>query len=198
MEPEDILFTDGSDNTPGLAVQQVMYAPVEDIEYMPCKCDDDTPGTFNELGTISQNIRMKANKGFKRLYFTDETGQLDDELVGETDGKAIKNMLNFFHPGEKPAILGFTAWAKNKKGFVFIVQDKDCHVRVFGNTCTPAKMITSKGGTKAKSGDRKGRDFSFEYTSSTPAPYFTGSVDLTGGTVYSAGGAQDFQTLFVN
>jgi hypothetical protein len=198
MEPEDILFTDGSDNTPGLAVQEVMYIPVEDIESMPCKCDDDSPGSFDELGTVSGDIVLKANKGFKRLYFTDETGELADELVGETDGMAVKNSLMIFHPGEKASILGFTAWAKNKKGFVFIAKDKDCHQRLFGNTCIPAKMKVSKGGTKAKSGDRKGREMTFEYVASTPAPYFTGRVDLTGGTIYSTGGANDFQTLFVN
>lgn len=198
MEPEDILFTDGSDNTPGLAVQQVMYIPVEDIASMPCKCDDDTPNNFEELGTVSGNIVLKHNKGFKRLYFTDETGELADELVGETDGKAIKNTLNFLHPGEKAEILGFSSWAKNKKGFVFIVQDKDCNVRVFGNTCTPAKMVLSKGGTKMKQGDRKGREFSFEYVASQVAPYFTGQVDLTGVSGYSTGDANDFQTLFVN
>lgn len=197
MEPEDILFSDGSDNTPGLALQEVMYAPVEYIESMISKCDT-TPGSFEQLGTDSNNIVMKANKGFKRLYFTDETGELMDEVVGETDGKAIKNSLKFFHPGESAEILGFTSWAKNKKGFVFICKDKDCNVRRFGSLETPAKLATAPGGTKAKNGERKGREFTFEYTAADAAPYFTGAVDLTGAAVYSTGGASDFQTLFVN
>lgn len=197
MEPEDILFTDGSDNTPGLAVQEVMYIPVEDIDSMPCKCDGTAPTTFAGLGTISANIVLKDDKSFRRMYFTDETGELMDELVGEIDGKAVKNSLKFFHPGESAEILGFTSWAKNKKGFVFIVKDKDCNVRVFGNTCTPAKLVSAPGGTKAKNGDRKGREFTFEYTAADVAPYFTGKVDLAG-VGYGSGSAKDFQTLFVN
>jgi hypothetical protein len=198
MEPEDILFSNGSDNTPGLAEQIVEYIPVEDIESMQCKCDGNDPTNFEQIGTMSSDIVLKANKGFKRLYFTDETASLDHEVVGETDGKAIKNTLDFFHPGDSAQLIGFLSYAKNKKGFVFVVKDKDCKERVFGNTCIPAKLATGKGGTMKKSGERKGTTISFEYTAADVAPYFTGRVDLTGGTVYSAGGAQDFQTLFVN
>lgn len=197
MEPEDILFEQGSNNTPGLALQQVMYAEVEDIASMPCGCDNPTPAGFAQSATIIDNIVMKNGKQFSRLYFTEETAEVMDEVIGETDGKAVKNTLKFFHPGESAQILGFTGYAKNRKGFVFLVKDRDCNVRVFGNTCNPAKLVTAPGGTKAKAGDRKGREFTFEYTDSIPAPYFNGHVDLTG-TGYASGSSTDFQTLFVN
>ena len=197
MEIEDILFDQGGNNTPGLGQQEILYVPVEDIASMTCGCNEGSPTNFDGVGTMEDNIVLKPGKQFARLYFTDETGELSDDVVGETDGKAIKNMLKFFHPGESAKILGFVSYAKNRKGFVFLAKDKDCKLRVFGNTCTPAKLVTAPGGTKMKNGDRKGRDFSFEYTSGEVAPYFAGKVDLTG-SGYASGSATDFQVLFVN
>jgi len=80
MEPEDVLFT-GGNNTPGLAKQALMYAYVEDISSMQCGCDDSAPAHFTDIGTMQEDIVMKSGKSFHTIYFTDETADLNHEVV---------------------------------------------------------------------------------------------------------------------
>lgn len=187
MNIQDLLWADGNDNTAGIQ-QAVYYAPLDDIATLPEPQVDvsNASGEFEQLVTISDNIIMKSGKVFRKMYVTLKNGSLKCETVGELDGKSYKNTLEFFHPGSKPQVLGFSQWAKNSS-LIFLIPEADGQVRILGHKGYPAKLVNAPHDTGTKPEDTKGFKFSFESYRKGPAPVFTGQVQLQG----SASGAVD-------
>jgi hypothetical protein len=196
IDLSDVTHLAGSDNTPG-GQRKVLFARFEDIDIMPQPDVDNSAGTgsLDQLVTISQNIRMLPYKKFYELYITPETGKLTDKLIGELDGMSFENVVDLFHPGTSPQILGLIQWAKNSD-LIILFPEIDGKVRVIGHKGYPAKMSVGDVTTGQKAADRKGATMSFRSVRKGPSPIFTGKIDLMG-SGYGSGDADNYQTTSI-
>lgn len=171
----DLLHTDGSLNMGSIQVE-AYYAPVGDFLVMPEV--PNAPATLAEAAVIASNFTFKTGKCFKKMYITQDKGSVNDEIVGERDGKSFMNKLQAFHPGTKAEMLGFAALAANT-GFIFIVVEADGQMRVIGSKAFPGKIDTGTITTSQTTAGLKGFTFEIGCASKTPAPIYTGTVALT-------------------
>lgn len=175
-----ITWPAGEDNTPGIQ-QNVYFADMNDIETLPQPDKDDSngPGKFEDLVTISKDIKMKEGKTFHQLYCTLEKGQLTDEVQGDLDAKSYMNQITVYHPGTRAKALGFRQWAKNSN-LVIIFFEQDGTKRILGHQAYPAKLESDSGGTGQSIDDAKGSEMVFKSARKGPAPIFTGKVTVPG------------------
>lgn len=179
----DIGHTQGQANMGGL-VRKIYYAPIDDIL------------TFPELAVaggvktdVGSNFVMKTNKEFVQIYFTDGTGKFDDTTVGERDGRSKENMLEFFHPGNKEAILAFERFALNTPCVVIAVDSEGQQI-LFGavnlddsttdltGDC-PAYLESSNGTSGAARADKRGKTFQFKASATHGPIIYVGTIPLT-------------------
>ena len=176
---EDVLWAQGKDNMGGL-VGDIYFCPTEDVDFT-------TPPTLT--GNTIDAIAVKAGKKFFRVYHTRGTGKIDDNIIGERDGKAYENMLEFFHPGNSEAMQKFKRLVKNTPG-VWVAKDTDGKFRVLGIVALgeegseivsldmPAYVDTAPGTTGAAVEERRGTTMTVRSESPHP-PLFLNTVPPT-------------------
>jgi hypothetical protein len=121
------------------------------------------------------DVVMKAGKKAFTFYSTDDTAEMQVNLVGETDGLSFEQKLMVFNPGLKKKLLGFIAAAKNENLFL-IAQDNEGQYYLLGDSKRAAKMAPGDGiGTGKATADRKGANLTFVFKTNTPRVY-TGDV----------------------
>jgi len=178
MTPKTIIWQDGSNNTPGI-IQAVAVVRHSDVKTWPSLSEPDpaaSTGDIEDLQVLTDDLVLKDDVTAKTIYLTDESGDLIDELQGETDGKSFKHTLKFLHPGEGNAPRGFANWCKNH-GLVFLIKRKDNGlIYMMGSEHQPVKISKSAGTLGMKASDRKGREFEFVCNGTGPCPELQGDV----------------------
>lgn len=172
--PEHVLWEDGQDNPGGLQTV-AFYAPIsafadDGIPQVPAN-----PVAFAEAVEISTDFVFKPGEGFRKLYLTEDTGMMEDESIGERDGKSWRNKMKAFHPGTKAEALGFARWANNT-GLIWVVVEADGQKRIVGSEQFPAKIDTNVITTTETTDGRRGQTLESSCASITPAPIYTGNV----------------------
>jgi len=179
----DLNHVQGQANMGGL-VRKIYYAPIDDILTFPVLAAAGGVKTAAE-----SNFIMKEGKEFIEIYFTDGTGKFDDTTVGERDGRSKENMLEFFHPGNKEAILAFERFALNTPAVVIAVDSESQQV-LFGavnlddsstaltGDC-PCYLESSNGTSGAARADRRGKTFQFKASATHGPLIYVGAVPLT-------------------
>lgn len=177
---EDLLWAAGKPNMGGL-VGDVYAVPVDDID------DTQLPTLDADGVSLTGNFVLKADKKFARIYHTRGTGKLDENTVGDRDGKSFENMAEFFFPGMEKTV------AKWKKDYVntpmlVIVKETSGGMRVIGITvleddslslALPAYIESIAGTTGAAAADRRGSTFQVKAEAPHPPLYYSGTIDLT-------------------
>lgn len=174
LDFEDIEGTAGQDNTAGIQ-QNVYFINHQDVDTHPTfpKIEDGTD--LASLVTVTDDIVLKLLKKAFKVEVTLETGAGTSDTQGEMDGMSFKNGLTFLIPGNKANADGFARYAKNGS-FYLLYFEQDGAPRLLGHPGYPAKLVSAPGTTGQKTGDRKGRTFTFNSVWSGPAPIFTGKV----------------------
>lgn len=180
----DLNWTQGQQNLGGL-VGNIYYAPVEDILTFPVL----TAAGSLETAAAS-NFTMKTGKEFIQIYHTPETGKIDDNVIGEIDGKGFENFLDFFFPGSKLEVRNFSRFAlntpcvviaKNTNGqfeLIGVVNLDDTTTTLTGDI--PAYLQQANGTTGAARADRRGRSFQFRQPGCPHPPViYKGTIPLT-------------------
>lgn len=173
---ESINWPDGQDNIGGIETK-VYWAPLADVCQLPEPKDLDAASSFSDLVTISTDITFKSGKGWHEMYITPDTGSVNDESVGEVDGKSFKNKFVGFHPGTRAEMLGWARWANNTN-LVFLVPEADGQVRLLGSKQFPAKVEVMNPSTGEATEARKGTQMEFSCPRVSPAPIYSGAIDL--------------------
>jgi hypothetical protein len=180
----DLKWTQGQQNL-GCIVGDIYYCPVEDILTFPVL----TAAGSLETAAAS-NFVCKTGKEFISIYHTPETGKIDDNVIGEIDGKGFENFLDFFFPGSKLAVRDFTRFALNTP-CVVIAKNTNGQYEIIGvvnldettTTLTgdiPAYLQTANGTTGAARADRRGRAFQFRQPGCPHPPIiYKGTIPLT-------------------
>jgi len=187
MAFEDILWTQGQDNMGGL-VGDLYFVPIEDIDFT-------TPPTLDADGvTISGAITLKALKKWFRIYHTRGTGKIDDNVVGERDGRSFENLCEFKFPGDTKEVIAFKRQVLNTP-IALIGRDPQGNYRILGitvikNQSTSLDELTldfpayieSAPGTTGLGSDAKGHTFQVKCEAISPPLFYEGTIDLDAGT----------------
>lgn len=179
----DLLWPQGKDNMGGL-LGKLYYSPVEDIDAA------NLPTLDTDGVTLTGDFACKTGKRFYEVYCTRGTGQLQDETVGERDGKSQENMVDFFIPGSLKDVEAFKRRVQNTP-VVVICSDTDGNFRVIGVVALgaegseevsldmPAYLETKTGTTGAAGTDRRGTSFQFKAEAPHSALFYDGTIPLT-------------------
>lgn len=173
----DLTWADGQKNMGGLQVIGY-YTTVDECTTIPVLFEN--PATAAEevsLDHTTTPFAFETGGCFKKLYMTPETSKVDDEPQGETDGQSFVHKGEFVYPGTKPEALAYAAAVNNSK-MLFILIESNGQMRVIGSKAFPARCKV-KATTGTKTADRKGITIEVYSYGDTPAPIYTGDIELT-------------------
>jgi len=180
MAFEDILWPQGQQNMAGL-VGGIFFIPKEDLGALPALAQ------AGDL-VLAADLLPAQTKEFIEIYHTPETGKIDQNTIGEIDGMANENVLEFFVPGNSEAVSKFKRLVINTSG-VWIAKDTDGNYRILGvsvldpagtvlSSELDAKVSAASGTTGQGRGDRRGTTFTVTFKAPHDPLFYTGVVTL--------------------
>lgn len=184
MAFEDILWAQGNDNMSGL-VGDLYFVPLEDV-------DTSTIPTLDTDGvTVTSAVVLKTNKKWFKIYHTRGTGKIDDNTVGERDGRSFENIYEFKFPADTKELVAFKRQIKNTPMLV-LGKDAQGNFRILGLNVTkdpatgndvltfdfPAYIESAAGTTGAASGDAKGHTFQVKAEGNASPLFYESTIDL--------------------
>lgn len=169
----DLLHSDGEENIGGTA-QEHYIAPWDKVTQWPTVVGTSTLG---DGVTLEGSWGFASGECFTKLYSTLDTGEVQDKMVGESDGKSYESTFELFYPGSKAEALDLISRMKNR-GCVLIAREATGKKRVLGNSLFRAVMKEGSFKTGKKTSERKGTMIVFETRGYTPAPILPDSVSI--------------------
>jgi hypothetical protein len=157
---------DCTGNVSGIA-PKLIYGYYEDVAVWPDEplpADSDSPLSLEESATLEGDVVMKqGTRGFS-LEFTEDTGSLTINPVGEPDGGQMEYTLTLIKARLAKKILGFMNAALGRKMF-FIVQDENGVYYLMGNKRRGCTYVTGGDGatTGTTSSDRNQASLQFKF-----------------------------------
>lgn len=176
MNPENILWPDGQENMGSLR-RLAYYARLSDIDSLPAVPDLDDATSFADAVTLDGNITFNSGAGWHKFYCTQDTGMLEDTIVGERDGKSYHSKIKLFHPGKRSELLGWQRVFANTD-MVWLVQDAEGQYRVIGSDAFPAEVETAVNSIPETAEGRSGLTVEIGCASRGPAPIYSGVITL--------------------
>jgi hypothetical protein len=125
--------------------------------------------------TISTNLTLAAGKAFAVWEFTEETAKVDENAVGEADGKSFEDMIDFFIPGDDATKAYQFSQMLNDR-FIAITKDGNGNIKIHGDLDRPMRLETQSFTTGAANADRKGTSFQLKCNASHKAYWYTGTI----------------------
>lgn len=143
---------------------RLVYGYHEDVAVWPEEPDGSTaPVSLDAAGELVGDVVMKPGTKAFVLDFTEDVGNHQMAVVGETDGLHVDHTLNIIKAKIKSRILGFMAAAMDRKMFFIVEDENDTHY-LMGNKKRGASMVASDGTvTGTGSGDRNQTTLQFKF-----------------------------------
>jgi hypothetical protein len=171
----------------GLEFKAVTDGPLENIGGIPCKIYYAPHGdiaAYPKLPALDGKVGMDSlvqltslpvfhqGKCYYPIDVTLEKGALSDDDQGELGGKSFKTTLKFNLNGKTPNNLGFARLSSNCR-MTFMVPDEDMGAYFTPGILElhPCMRSTGKVGTGEGPVGKKGHEYIFECTQSSPTPY---------------------------
>lgn len=178
---QDFLDECANERTPGTT--QIIYAaPYSEILSWPALLG--TTGIGEPL-TLDGNITFKTTPTgvgyWRKIKIVADTGQVDDDYVGELGSKAYKTMLKFRLAGTSVENRDFRRRLLSQCN-IFLVESRENpgSYMVFGSPTDPCVVDESKLTTGAVVGSGvTGSTFTFRDPSGKPIVEYSGTLDLT-------------------
>lgn len=146
----------------GLSEVGLHYALHAQIQNFPMPLKPGEVGfNFEKSVVIEDDIEFFPTKGFAKINFQADMGELKVSLVGNKGNKKGKQTLEFYVAGNDVKTLGFFRSMKNIP-MVFIATERDGQKRVIGDAFNPAYMAEVEGTTGKGGEDDKGINFVIE------------------------------------
>lgn len=170
----DLNLSPGTDNMAGVPFV-AWVIPYSDVLLLPDY--KKIKQSFEDVGTIFEDVIPKPYKTFFKIYATSDTGKVDDKKIKGKEGNSIESIYNFFFPKNDRFSLGFQRLSGSK--FIFIVEETNGNKRILGAHPGGQAIIKTVTGTTGtfSSGD-KGVVFQVSSTQSGPAPKYEGKFNL--------------------
>ena len=121
---------------------------------------------------------LLTGKQWFEVYFTKDTGSVNNKKVGELDAGSWETTAKFFHPKVRSELVQLVNVFTNGP-FILVMKDGNGIQRVVGSPELGAYLTEGDvdGGMAAK--DRNGASFTFVASSPTPAPICEFPISLT-------------------
>lgn len=123
------------------------------------------------------DLTLKNGKAFKKLYFTPNTGKLEEKIVGEEDGKSFEVMTEFSIPKLNKLSQELLSFVANGS-FILVVKTSNNQLLVVGTPEIPAKYKDGGIETGAKYADKNNVKFGFIASSRFGAYYLPDGFDI--------------------
>ena len=128
-------------NAPGVGFE--LYAcPIKDFTLIAEPPDTET--TPGEDIVITDDHTFTGGKGFRKIYTTPRSGEVNHTQAGDIDSMGMNGEFNGFSPGINEAL--FSLLSKDED-LIVLVKDSNCSTARYwqlGTSCLPAKIMGSE------------------------------------------------------
>lgn len=180
MEHNDLTFEIGSVNPSGIS-DEVYFVPKKNIASWPTISDDFTSSENEEdFASLTGDFTLKETKKWARLYNTQGKGKITFEYSGETDCKTVVNKLSIVYPKINVQARALSKAMANGD-YVFIIKHDGKFYVIGSKDYRAVCSITGDSGDAA--GSAKGITVNVECPDVTPLPEYSGTINLSDGTL---------------
>lgn len=149
-----------------------------------CGCDIETyPERKTTTGvgdkiTLDGNIVLKTGKKFATLEMISDTGKVTETEVGVIGSQNFQSQFEF----KLPKTIAADEWLDQNPNacMVYVIKDKDGNMRVLGTPEIPTTRTAAVGTNGPGLADEKTWAITIMDNTGRIAPYYTGTIDLTG------------------
>lgn len=178
---QDVKFCQGKKSLPGTK-KRVYIADVRDIVGFPTKPDRAAAGfTLDQVPVLSGDFTMAASKYFVQVDIINNNGQITVEPQGTFGSKTFKNTYKGNAPGTEEEVTGLIAELLNAE-VVAVVPTRTGKFRVIGSDEFPAEVNPGQDTGQAPT-DTNQTSLEIVADDELPAPFFTGKLPVSGGTL---------------
>lgn len=183
---QDVKFCQGKKSLPGTK-KRVYIADIRDIVGFPVKPDRSGTGfTLEQVPVLSGNFTMATDKFFAQVDIINNNGKIAVEAQGTFGSKTFKNTYTGNAPGTEEEVTGLIAELLNAE-VIAVVPTRTGKFRVIGSEEFPAEVNPSQDTGQAPT-DSNQTVLEISADDELPAPFFTGTLPISGGTLNCATG----------
>lgn len=183
---QDVKFCQGKKSLPGIK-KRVYLADIRDIVGFPEKPDRSGTGfTLEQVPVLSGNFTMATDKFFAQVDIINNNGKITVEAQGTFGSKTFKNTYTGNAPGTEEEVTGLIAELLNAE-VIAVVPTRTGKFRVIGSEEFPAEVNPSQDTGQAPT-DSNQTVLEISADDELPAPFFTGTLPISGGTLNCATG----------
>ena len=178
---KDVKFCQGKKSLPGTK-KRVYLADVRDILVWPTKPDRSAEGfSLEKVPVLTGSFTLAQGKYFAQVDIINNNGQITVEAQGTFGSKTFKNTYTGNAPGTEEEITGLIAELLNAE-IVAVVPTRTGKFRVIGSDEFPAEINPSQATGQAPT-DTNQTVLEISADDELPAPFFTGTLPVSGGTL---------------
>ena len=183
---QDVKFCQGKKSLPGTK-KRVYIADIRDIVGFPEKPDRSGTGfKLEQVPVLSGNFTMATDKFFAQVDIINNNGKIAVEAQGTFGSKTFKNTYTGNAPGTEEEVTGLIAELLNAE-VIAVVPTRTGKFRVIGSEEFPAEVNPSQDTGQAPT-DSNQTVLEISADDELPAPFFTGTLPISGGTLNCATG----------
>lgn len=178
---QDVKFCQGKKSLPGTK-KRVYIADVRDILTWPTKPNRDAEGfSLEKVPVLTGSFTMAQGKFFAQVDIINNNGKITVEVQGTYGSKTFKNTYTGNAPGTEEEVTGLIAELINAE-IVAVVPTRTGKFRVIGSEEFPAEVNPSQDTGQAPT-DSNQTVLEIVADDELPAPFFTGTLPVSGGTL---------------
>ena len=178
---QDFKFCQGKKSLPGTK-KRVYIADVRDILTWPAKPNRDAAGfSLEKVPVLTGSFTMAQGKFFAQVDIINNNGKIAVEAQGTYGSKTFKCTYTGNAPGTEEELTGLIAELLNAE-VVAVVPTRTGKFRIIGSEEFPAEVNPSQDTGQAPT-DTNQTVLEIVADDELPAPFFTGTLPVSGGTL---------------
>lgn len=183
---QDVKYCQGKKSLPGTK-KRVYIADIRDIVSFPTKPNRSAEGfSLDKVPVLTGAFTMAQGKFFAEVDIINNNGDIKVEAQGTFGSKTFKNTYTGNAPGTEEEISGLIAELLNAE-IVAVVPTRSGKFRIIGSDEFPAEINPSQDTGKAPT-DTNQTVLEITADDELPAPFFTGTLPVSGGSLNCATG----------
>jgi hypothetical protein len=184
---QDVKFCQGKKSLPGTK-KRVYIADIRDIVTFPQKPDRSAEGfSLEKVPVLTGNFVMKQDKYFAQVDIINNNGKIAVEAQGTFGSKTFKVTYTGNAPGTEEEVSGLIAELINAE-IIAVVPTRTGKFRLVGSDEFPAEINPSQDTGQAAT-DSNQTVLEIVADDELPAPFFTGTLPVSEGTLNCATGS---------
>ena len=184
---QDVKFCQGKKSLPGTK-KRVYLADIRDIVGFPTKPNRDAEGfSLDKVPVLTGAFTMAQGKYFAQVDIINNNGSIKVEAQGTFGSKTFKCTYTGNAPGTEEEVSGLIAELLNAE-IIAVVPTRSGKFRVIGSEEFPAEINPSQDTGQAPT-DTNQTTLEIAADDELPAPFFTGTLPISEGSLNCATGA---------